>query len=413
MKSAGGNRFEQEKRFKSLLARLSNSTLYREKLTAYLLHSYELAHIGDLPLTTKEDLRQAGEFGHLAVPNRDVARYFESTGTSGEPSASWFTQEDLRTGGRQIASCGAGLSAEDLILVRFPYALALPAFLMEQAASQTGAGIVPASGRTVVTPYPRVLDLLKRLRVTVMAGLPREMELLAECARLLGRAPAQDYPSLRAIIVAGELLGDRRKSHIESLWGVPVYNLYGSTETSNIAASCRHGVLHVSERDYWIEALREDGKTPAGEGERGFAAITTLSQQGSPLLRYWNGDVISLHAIHCPCGRSGLTMRHYGRARERLFFGNVALDALEVQEAIYSLQPVPVAWKVIEQQTGLRVLLDAYGSDGATADRFRQSLTERLGIEVTVDFMEHRRLLDRAALIDNTPSTKPVYIQRS
>lgn len=413
MNIGDSHRDEQETRFKRLLTRLPNSKLYREKLSAFPLQSFELARIGELPLTTKDDLRLAGDFGHLAVPNREVARYFASTGTSGEPSAAWLTQEDLQTGGRQLASCGAGLNAEDLILVRFPYALALPAFLMEQAACQTGAGIVPASGRTVVTPYPRVLDLLGRLRVTVMAGLPREMELLAECARLLGRSPARDFPSLRAIIVAGELLGDGRKSHIESLWGVPVYNLYGSTETSNMAAACSQGTMHVAEPDYWIEALREDGKTPAGEGERGFAAVTTLSQQGSPLLRYWNGDVISLRAIDCPCGQSGLAIRHYGRARESLSFGDAALDALDVQEAIYSLQPVPVAWKIIEQPDGLRVLLDAYGSDETTGERFRQSLTERLGVDVAVDLMEHRRLLDRAALIDNSTSTKPVYIQRS
>jgi phenylacetate-CoA ligase len=407
-----GYREEQENRFKSLLARLPNAKLYREKLSNYNLHAFDLTRVGELPMTTKDDLREAGEFGHLAVPGREVARYFESTGTSGEPSSAWFTQEDLAAGGLQLASCGADLNADDLILVRFPYALALPAFLMEQAANRTGAGIVPASGRTVVTPYPRVLDLLARLRVTVMAGLPREMELLAECARLLGRSPAEDYPALRAIIVAGELLGERRKRHIEALWGVPVYNLYGSTETSNMAAACRHGSLHVADRDYWIETLREDGATPARDGERGFAAITTLSHQGSPLLRYWNGDVISLHRSDCPCGRPGNIIRHYGRGRERLTFGNIVLDAWDVQQAVYGLEPVPVAWKVIEQANGLHVMLDAYGSDGKTAERFRQALTDRLGVAVTVDLMEHRRLLDRAALIDNTPSTKPVYIQK-
>ncbi|MDF2837397.1 MAG: phenylacetate--CoA ligase family protein [Paenibacillus sp.] len=412
MTVADGNHDEQEKRFKAMLARLPNSKLYRDKLSNYPLQTFDLTRIGELPLTTKDDLRAAGATGHLAVSVREVARYFESTGTSGEPSASWFTQADLAAGGMQLASCGADLNADDLILVRFPYALALPAFLMEQAANQTGAGIVPASGRTVVTPYPRVLELVGKLGVTVMAGLPREMELLAECSRLLGGAPAADYPALRAIIVAGELLGDRRKSHIEALWGVPVYNLFGSTETSNIAAACSRGALHVADRDYWIEALREDGATAAGEGERGFAAVTTLSHQGSPLLRYWNGDVISLHAIQCPCGRAGSAIRHYGRGRERLTFGNVVLDSWDVQEAVYALKPVPVAWKVMEQAGGLHVMLDAYGSDVTTAERFRQALTERLGVRVTVDLMEHRKLLDRAALIDNTPSTKPVYIQK-
>jgi phenylacetate-CoA ligase len=41
--------------------------------------------------------------------------------------------------------------------------------------------------------------------------------------------------------------------------GVPVFNIYGSTETANIASMCEHGVLHVAEQDFVVEVLREDG----------------------------------------------------------------------------------------------------------------------------------------------------------
>ncbi|GIQ66759.1 hypothetical protein PACILC2_53270 [Paenibacillus cisolokensis] len=241
---------ERERKFKDLLARIRKSPLYKEKLSEYNLNGIGLDHIQTLPLTTKEDLRKAGAFGHLAVEMKEVAQYHESTGTTGEPSSSWFTQEDLRTGGRQLKDCGVRLTAEDLVLIRFPYAMALPAFLMQQAAWQSGAGVVPASGRTVVTPYPRVLQLMERLRVTVAAGLPREFELLAETARLIGSTPSNHFPALRAICVAGELMSDKRREHIEKLWGVPVFNMYGSTETANIATMCENGVMHIVEQDF-------------------------------------------------------------------------------------------------------------------------------------------------------------------
>lgn len=153
-------------------------------------------------------------------------------------------------GGRQLKECGVRLTSEDLVLIRFPYAMALPAFLMQHAAWQTGAGVVPASGRTVVTPYPRVLSLMKHLSVTVLAGLPREMELLAEAARLGGSEPSKDFPALRAICVAGELMSDKRREHIEKLWSVPVFNMYGSTETANIATMCENGTMHIVELDF-------------------------------------------------------------------------------------------------------------------------------------------------------------------
>lgn len=403
---------EQDARFKNLLARLSSSPLYQKKLFGVNHEQVGLDKIMLLPLTTKENLRKAGTFGHLAVPMNLVAQYHESTGTTGEPSASWFTQEDLRTGGRQIAECGVELTSDDLVLIRFPYALALPAFLMQQAAWLTGAGVVPASGRTVVTPYSRVINLLHRLRVTVMAGLPREMELLAETARLLGYSSSRDFPTLRAICVAGELMSDKRREHIEKLWGVPVFNMYGSTETANIATMCSFGSMHIVEEDFVVEVLHEDGSGPVARGERGYAAITTLSHQGSPLLRYFNEDIISIEPSACPCGRSGGKLRHYGRSKDRIRFGTTVLDAYDIQEGVYALSPVPDAWMAYEQEGGLHIVLDSHEADQRMEERICLELSNLLRVPVSVQVIRDSRLLDRSLLVNNDPSTKPVYIQK-
>jgi len=403
---------DRERKFKDLLARIQRSPLYKEKLSGYNLDSVKLEHIQTLPLTTKEDLREGGVFGHLAVELKEIAQYHESTGTTGEPSSSWFTHEDLRTGGRQLMECGVRLTAEDLVLIRFPYAMALPAFLMQQAAWHTGAGIVPASGRTVVTPYPRVLQLMERLRVTVAAGLPREFELLAETARLIGLTPGKNFPALRAICVAGELMSDKRKEHLENLWGVPVFNLYGSTETANIATMCEYGAMHIVERDFFVEVLHEDGSSPNASGERGFAAITTLSHQGSPLLRYFNEDIITVEHSVCACGRTGGKLSHYGRSKDRIRIGDIVLDAADLQEAVYSLLPAPDAWKVIGQECGLHFLLDSHNSGKWSEEAVRSYLSGKLRVPVTIEIVTDSRLLDRAELMKNVPSTKPVYLQR-
>jgi len=403
---------ERDRKLRDLLSRLKHSPLYRDKLNGYDTARIGLADLPTLPLTKKEELRKAGAFGFLAVPGDQVAQYHESTGTTGEPSVSWFTREDMETGGRQLKECGVNLAADDLVLIRFPYAMSLPAFLMQQACWQTGAGIVPASGRTVVTPYPRVLELMKRLGVTVIAGLPREMELLAETSRLLGQQPSWDYPSLRAICVAGELMGDARRRHIERLWGVPVFNMYGSTETANIAVACEHGVLHVTEQDFIVEVLTEDGTSQVAERQRGFAAITTLSHRASPLLRYFNDDIVSLAPHRCSCGRSGAELTHYGRAKDRMTFGTTTMDAKDVQDAVYSLVPVPDAWKVIEQERGLHVLLDSHRGGEWSIESVRIQLSRLLKVPVTAEIVPDGVLLDRAELIRNVPSKKPTYIVR-
>jgi len=403
---------DRERKFKDLLARILKSPLYKEKLSKNNLNGVGLEHIQTLPLTTKEDLRNAGTFAHLAVEMKEVAQYHESTGTTGEPSSSWFTQEDLRTGGRQLKECGVRLTADDLVLIRFPYAMSLPAFLMQQAAWQTGAGVVPASGRTVVTPYPRVLQLMERLSVTVAVGLPREFELLAETARLIGSTLSNNFPALRAICVAGELMSDKRKEHIEKLWSVPVFNMYGSTETANIATMCEYGEMHIVEQDFYVEVLQEDGAGPTAHGERGFAAITTLSHQGSPLLRYFNDDIISVEHSVCACGRTGGKLEHYGRRKDRVRIGDTVLDAVDLQEAVYSLSPTPDAWKAIEQENGLHFLLDSHDYGKWSEEAVRYHLSGKLRVPVTIEIVADSRLLDRAELVKNVPSIKPVYIHK-
>ncbi|MGP4039126.1 phenylacetate--CoA ligase family protein [Gracilibacillus sp. D59] len=400
---------ERARKFQEMYKRIQKSPLYKRKLADHTANRMELDQIKTLPLTTKKDLREAGIFGHLAVDRKEIAQYHESTGTTGVPSASWFTQEDLQIGGRQLKECGVRLTSDDLVLIRFPYAMALPAFLMQHAAWQTGAGVVPASGRTVVTPYPRVLNLLKDLSVTVMAGLPREMELLAEVARLGGAKPSKDFPALRAICVAGELMSDKRRKHIEKLWNVPVFNMYGSTETANIATMCEYGNMHIVEQDFFVEVLNENGSNYVEEGKRGFATITTLSHKGSPLLRYFNEDIISVEQGLCDCGRDGAKLVHYGRSKDRIRFGNTVLDAMDIQESVYSLSPAPDAWKVIEQEEGLHFLLDSHDSQKWSEENIRSFLSSRLKVPVTVEIIT---MIDRIGLMDNTPSLKPVYIKK-
>jgi phenylacetate-CoA ligase len=402
----------REQKLRALLMRITKSPLYREKLAEYDTGNVGLDQIHTLPLTTKEDLRKAGAFSYLAVDMKKVAQYHESFGTTGEPSASWFTAEDLETGGRQMRDCGVHLTSEDIVLIRFPYAMSLPAFLMQHASRQAGSVIVPASSRSLITPYPRVLELMKRLNVTVIAGLPREMELLAETARLLGSDAKTGFPALRAICSAGELMSESRRSHIERLWGVPVYNQYGSTETGNIASMCEQGVLHIVEHDFVVEVLKEDGSGPAAPGERGFACVTTLSHQASPLLRYFNEDVISVEPIHCSCGRSGGRLIHFGRRKDRIQSAETVLDGKDIQDAVYSLSPVPDAWKAVQQENGLHFILDSHRSSEWSMESVKDHLSKLVSMPVTVEIADEGHLLNRGELVRNDRSKKPVYIQK-
>ncbi|KQU63223.1 hypothetical protein ASG66_02085 [Bacillus sp. Leaf406] len=380
------------------------SPFYKRKLGA----SPPFTSIKEVPFTTKEELRKIAKYDLLAVEKKHICHFHESSGTTGIPSASWYTKRDLENGGKEITESGINLSEEDMVLIRFPFSMFVPAFFVLHAAYQTGAGVVPASSRNTVTPYPKVIELMIELEVTVFAGIPRELELLAETAGKLNMNIREAFPHLRGILVAGELLSPNRKSYLERVWGVPIFNLYGSTETGNVARMCDSGVLHLSEENYYVEVYDESLEKELHRGERGIAVITTLTNQGAPLLRYASGDLISLHDSHCRCGSKLPELRHYGRAADCLTIEDTKIGLYELQEVVYSLDQVPLAWQVRETEKGFHISTQFLDPIPSKEELAVQVAKHNLPGEVTLSFDES--LFDTSLLLDKEISRKPVYI---
>ena len=62
-----------------------------------------LSDIEKLPFTTKTDLRASYPFGLFAVPQKDIIEIHTSSGTTGKPTVSGYTEEDLDIWGELIA----------------------------------------------------------------------------------------------------------------------------------------------------------------------------------------------------------------------------------------------------------------------------------------------------------------------
>jgi len=394
--------------FAPLLEKVQDSPFYKKKFRTI----DAFTSIKDIPFTTKEELRNTSQYDLLAVEKRLISHFHESSGTTGIPSISWYTKGDLETGGKEIAESGIKLTDNDLVLIRFPFSLFVPAFFVLHAAYQTGAGVIPASSRNTVTPYPKVLELMTELDVTVFAGIPRELELLAEAARQMSINLQEAFPHLRGILVAGELLTPKRKAYLEKIWGRPVYNLYGSTETGNIAKMCEYGVLHLSEENYHLEVYEESLEAEKDLGEIGVGVITTLTNQGAPLIRYVTEDLVSLHQSRCECGSHQLELRHYGRTKDCLTIGDNTIGLYELQEAIYSLDQVPIAWKVRETEGGINVVMQFTEPLLLSKGVIQEHLIKN-NLPGTITLSLDETLFDAYMLLNKEISRKPVYIEKS
>lgn len=302
-----------------------------------------LADLQSLPVTTKEDLREASPFGAVAVPHAELFQYHESFGTTGKPVASWLTRRDFEAYAEQINQGALNFGPDDLLVNKFPYSISVPAHIIKLAAQNRGTCVVSASSLTDVCPYTRTLDLMMKLRATVLTCLPTEACLLAAAARALGLDPARDF-SLRAIGVAGELLTEARRRRLEQQWNCKVYNFYGTTETGNMAADSETGQMHLSWDHFLCEVIDAEAFENKGvvqvlpEGEMGMPVITTLTREAMPLVRYVLTDRVRLLSQpNAADGRQAPIVQHLGRDINRFTFQNRVVFLGDVESRLFQL----------------------------------------------------------------------------
>ncbi|MCW2276750.1 phenylacetate--CoA ligase family protein [Heliophilum fasciatum] len=316
------------------IARARQAPFYHDRLPAEELT--DLHQLKTLPLVTKDDLRQQSPWGLLATDRRQLRQYHESFGTTGTPVSTWLTSADLADNAWQVNQCGIDFRPGDRVLIRYPYALSLIAHMIHRAAQQKGATVIAASSRNTITPFARVIQLMQKLDITVLAALPMQAILLAETAAMLGKDSRSDFPALRAIEVGGELLTPRKRRWIEDLWQVPVIELYGMTEAGTCLADCGNGRLHLIEDHFIIELLDDNWQTEVPDGQIGNLVITTITEKATPLIRFRTDDRARKILSPCACGR-GAAYELRGRRHDLITIAGQELDLWDLDELVGTL----------------------------------------------------------------------------
>lgn len=95
-----------------------------------------------------------------------------------------------------------------------------------------------------------------------------------------------------------------QRKMIETAFGAPVCDEYGSCECRWIAAQCPECKgLHVNVEHVHLEFLGDDGRA-VERGEYGRTVITNLEDEAFPLIRYENNDRGRWLVDPCACGRT-------------------------------------------------------------------------------------------------------------
>jgi phenylacetate-CoA ligase len=312
-----------------------------------------------LPVTTKQDLRDNYPFGMLAVAREQLATYHESSGTSGVPTPSYYTAEDWIDLTERYARKWVGIHPGDTFLVRTPYAMMITGHLAHSAARHGGATVVPGDNRSLAMPYSRVVRVLHDLQVTLTWSMPTETLLWAAAARMVGYRPRADFPALRALFVGGEPLTPARRRRISDIWGVPVVEEYGSTETGSLAGECRFGRMHLwADRAIFEVYDPISGEsTPDGAGQ---LVVTPLYRSAMPLLRYNLEDNVAVSYDECECGWQLPTVRVLGRSAFGYPVGRTKVTQHQLEQLVFELPAEydVMFWRAKAQPQVLRVEIE-------------------------------------------------------
>jgi phenylacetate-CoA ligase len=302
---AAADREELDQRLlEDLLNRLWQSPFYRRRLTrgGYTEdQKLQADALRCLPPLTKRDVRESE--ADLAVPGERTT-WRKTSGSTGVPlrfrKDRWATAmmdavmyDRYRWYGIRVGDAHARLWGRPLD----------PRGRLRQHISDFGMNRRRLSSFEMTSESVNsYFDALARFRPRWLYAYPNALARAIELASDTHRACLQDL-HLRVVICTGEMLFPWQRDLFLRTFGAPIVNEYGSTENGIIGFECPEGRLHAPLETLLLEVQEACGSIcPSGTGR---LLVTEIHSRSLPFVRYALGDLVTIDAAQCPCGRDG------------------------------------------------------------------------------------------------------------
>ncbi len=386
-----------------------SSPFYARHLDQFDASSLTLDDLTALPFTTKDDLREAG-FDILCGPLEDAIYYYETTGTTGPATPCPRDRKESHASNRQLAMAYQAVvekhfhGEKTVVGIMGPTEVHSFGDTLGDVCTQLNLCNAKLWPHSPVIGWPKALQLLKDLRIGVLASAPGLLLAMAKEAERQGFNPRDDF-NLRAFMMSGELCTPALKNNLFSLWGAEAYNsLYGSQEAMIIAACNANDQLMPHRLNYLIEVLDPVTGQSLGATGEGELCVTMLIPGSKPLVRYRTGDLVSVQS------RPGYpqSMRHVikvvGRVKDAVQLNDRAFSAAQIEQALLEGVEQCLGYQIVLSRAKDRdtVIAKLEMSRFFEGDRARlvllikERLRERLGVDATVmvvdDLAEHVNL---------------------
>ncbi|MFE1959284.1 phenylacetate--CoA ligase family protein [Streptomyces sp. NPDC059479] len=315
----------------------------------------------DIPFTSAADLLRGGS----RMAARTGVTAYASSGTGGSAKPAFFTARDRAATVRRTAAglVACGVDPDDTLVVAHGFGIWLIGPDFTSAGEELGLRVVPVGKGPGIA---HTLALLRELGADVIATSPGYAQRLAA---LVGPGDTATALGTRMLLLSGETVSGRLRASMREAWGLDaVHSFYGSAELGHLGCDPAADGSIALTSDLAYEVLTANGPAELREGATGELVVTTLFQEGMPLVRYRTGDLVRLTRV----GPQGPVV-----ALEAQVLGRIAESAvLESGEKLW-------AWQVEEALVGTEGITDfrAY-VDEVPMDRQWFDTGDRLSVRV-------------------------------
>jgi phenylacetate-CoA ligase len=357
-----------------------------------------------LPFTDKEDMRENYPYGTFAVPLDDIVRVHASSGTTGKQKVVGYTRNDIDMWSecccRSLAA--TGITARDILHVAYGYGLFTGGLGLHYGAERMGVTTIPvSSGNT-----KRQIQILVDFQPTALACTPSYALHLAD--ELAANGADIAMLKLKVGIFGAEPWSLAMKQQIEDKLNLKAFDIYGLSETlgPGVSISCDAGdLLHIQSDHFLAEVIDPETHHVLPAGELGELVFSSVTKEGTPLLRYNTHDLTRLYTGRCDCGRTTMRMEKVtGRADDMLIIRGVNVFPTQIEAVLLNYGEVEPHYMIyvdrihnLDRMDVQIEMTQAFFSDSikeieSIERRLNQDIQSMLGISAKITLVEPRSL---------------------
>lgn len=303
-------------------------------------HIETLADLQKFPFINKQTERETqgvgSFFGELCcVPEDDVVYMATSSGSTGVPTMSPFSQHDFDEfmNAESRLFWQTGMRPNDRYLHGMNFALYVGGPCVIGAQNLGALGIWVGA-----VPSDRLLWAMKHYQPTHFWSSPSYAWLLGQKAIEKGYDPKTDFASLRTIIISGEPGGsiETTRKAIEDIWDASVYDFFGLSDIYGACAGMcgEKDGLHIIEDQILVEVVDPSTGKPVEDKQKGEIVYTTLTKRSRPMIRFASGDIGWVDRDTCKCGRTHTRIHISGRKDEMFIVSAVNVFPSDIEHVV-------------------------------------------------------------------------------